>query len=374
MVDSVVIQLVAGRYKITPKNKLDGKRMTEGRGFAVNSSYCKEYARETHKQGRYFPMVELPSRSKGSDKLGEVLEIQVSLPKMIYGSSLFEVDGSDLDEFCDKLVALLGEIGIITTSDDIKAGVLKRVDFSKIIKLPDYLGTADEVIYRMGNFNYKSRSSFNFNWNKLHHGNEGVYIKFWNTTQGYVVYDKFWQIYCAGYTTEEQKIKKSLENIKFRRDAIKFEFVLQHKQSMEAFLRRRIDSKTKDFALGDIMDKKLARGIMLDVFNDVYNGVAVGLISLAEMEQNKLYAYLDASGLSLAKKQKLFYWINMTTKNGVAGAWEQLKRQCRGGSIDTNKKQISLALQELGEISGNTQNLIDFLRAEHDKFEIIKPK
>jgi len=48
--------------------------------------------------------------------------------------------------------------------------------------------------------------------------------------------------------------------------------------------------------------------------------------------------------------------------------------KCRGGSVDTNKKEISLILIELGKISGNTPNLIDFLRSEHKKFEIIRPK
>jgi hypothetical protein len=64
----------------------------------------------------------------------------------------------------------------------------------------------------------------------------------------------------------------------------------------------------------------------------------------------------------------------MTTKFGIAGVWEQLKQKHKGGSVVRRKKEIALILQELGTISGNVPNLVDFLRAEHDKFEIIKPK
>ena len=330
--------------------------------------------------GRYFPVITLPSRRQGSNIQDEVLEIQVSLPSTIFGHSLYGVIKDDLDIFCDKLVALLAEVGITTTKEDIKKGILKRVDFCLIIRLPNYLGTADQVIYKIRDFNYKWRSDFNFNQNhpfedkKLFYGREGLYIKFCNSTQGYAIYDKFWEIYCNGHTTEGQKIKKLFEEGKLRRNALKFEFSLHHKQNMEAFLRRRIDGKNGDFTLENVLDVKLARGIMLDVFEAVFGDVAVGLITLAEMEQNRLYSYLDASGLSLAKQQKLFYWVNMATKNGVAGVWEQVKMKCRGGSVDTNKKEISLILIELGKISGNTPNLIDFLRSEHKKFEIIRHK
>ncbi len=92
------------------------------------------------------------------------------------------------------------------------------------------------------------------------------------------------------------------------------------------------------------------------------------------MEENKLWAYLKKSGLSQTKQRDLFYWVRMATKNGIAGTWEEIKRKFKGGSIIRKKQEISLILQELGTISGNTPNLIDFLRNEHEKFEVIEPK
>ena len=167
MIDSVLLQLIEGQYSISPVNKLDSSRAKEGRYYAVSSSFCKEYAKKLKKEGRYFPMIETTNRRSGSDIIGEVLEIQVSIPKTIYGHSLIGVSRADLNIFCDKLVSLLVEIGIITTSKDIKQAVLKRIDFCTIIKLPDYLGTADRVICTIRDFNYKQQSDFNFNQNKI---------------------------------------------------------------------------------------------------------------------------------------------------------------------------------------------------------------
>ena len=92
------------------------------------------------------------------------------------------------------------------------------------------------------------------------------------------------------------------------------------------------------------------------------------------MEDNKLWAYLEVSGLSQTKQEKLYYWVRMATKFGIAGTWEQLGLKHKGGSVARRKKEIALIIGELGHISGNVPNLIDFLRAEHKKFEIIKPK
>ena len=64
----------------------------------------------------------------------------------------------------------------------------------------------------------------------------------------------------------------------------------------------------------------------------------------------------------------------MATNFGISGTWEQIKLKYSGGSVATCKKQIALILAELPKIDGNLPNLIQFLRAELERFEIIKPK
>jgi len=92
------------------------------------------------------------------------------------------------------------------------------------------------------------------------------------------------------------------------------------------------------------------------------------------MEENVLRAYLDRSGLSIKKQEKLYYWVRMTTNFGISGTWEQIKVKYSGGSIATCKKEIALILTELPKIDGTLPNLVQFLREELEKFEIIKPK
>lgn len=371
MIDSTVFQLDNEQFNLRVNNKLDGRKTHQGKGFKINSAYCEEYRRQLKKKGIYCPDVKKAIKTVRNKEAREVLEIQTSLPKLVHGTNFFEVDSYDAPRIYKKLLFWLNDLGIITSERELKQTVIRRTDFSKIGKLPDYLGKANTVVYALSRFNYKPRSDFNFN--RFNDGSGGSSIKFWNSTQGYAIYDVLGKILSNGYTNSERKIIEAFKSGRIKRNIIKFELSLERKDSFEAVIRRRIKNKDRNFYLEDILNRDLARDILLKTFDTVFNQVALGLISLSEMEDNKLRAYLESSGMSVSKQEKLYYWVRMATKNGIAGTWEQIKLKYRGGSVPRCKKEIALILQELGKIDGNIPNLIEFLRNEHLKFELIKP-
>jgi hypothetical protein len=373
MIDSIVLQLNSGQFKLREKHLFHEAKTQQGRGFSTDTKYCAEYSESWRKKGIYCPVFGLPTKKQGDAEAQEFLEIQVSLPKLVHGTNLFDVDIRDLDFILKRLLFFLDDLGVDTTEDELRKAVVKRADFSKIFKLPDYLGEAFDVVRTLAYFDYKPQSEFYLNW--YGSGSDGIAIKFWNNTQGYVIYDKFGEILSEGYTKQEMRLKELYEQGKMRRNALRFELSFHRKDSFEAMLRRRVKTgKKKDFCLEELLDADIAQAILSDVFEKVFSGFAVGLISLSQMEDNKLWAYLAASGLSQIKQEKLCYWVRMATKSGIAGTWEQMKLKLKGGSVAQRKKEVSLALQELGTISGNIPNLIGFLRAEHERFEIIRPK
>ncbi len=370
MIDSVVFQLDNEQFKLKDNNKLDGRKTHQGKGFQINSAYCEEYKRQLKKKGIYCPDIKNAVKTVGLESR-KILEIQASLSKLLNGTNLFEIDFYNTPRIRKKLLFRLDDLGIITSERELKQAVIRRADFSKIIELPTYLGEANTVVYALSRFDYKPSSHFNFN--RFNDGNSGTSIKFWNTTQGYVIYDVLGNILSNGYTIAEKKIIEDFKSGRIKRNLIKFELSLERKDSFEAVIRRRIENKKRDFYLEDILNRDLARDILLKAFDTVFNKVALGLISLSEMEDNKLRAYLEGSEISINKQEKLYYWVRMATKNGIAGTWEQIKLKYKGGSVARCKKEIALILQELGKIDGNIPNLIEFLRNEHLKFESIKP-
>ncbi|HDQ22349.1 MAG TPA: hypothetical protein ENN28_00045 [Candidatus Uhrbacteria bacterium] len=373
MIDSVVLQLNKGDYTICENNKLEGVRAQQGKGFIVNSKYCKDFADKMKKDGLYFPVITLPRSKSGKKEIKEFLEIQVSLPKLVYGSNIYEIDYSDLDNILNKLLICLKQIGIETNKENLKNATLKRVDFSKIILLPEYLGTSKQVIKKLAEFNYKPSSDFDLK--EYNNNSDGITIKFYNKTQGYAIYDKFGEIINNGYTLFEKDIIKALEDKRLKKNVIKFEFAHQRKQSLEAFLRKRIKTKSQGFTLPDVLqDKNIAKDILLEIFDKVYSPATQALITLSEMQENRLEQYLRDKNLPLKKRAFISYLVNKATKIGAKGLFEELREDLSGGSYDRLKKEISLILVELGDISQDLPNLLQYLRAKHDEFKIIKPE
>lgn len=374
MIDSVVFVLNSDQFELRPDNKLDGNKNQQGRGFAINSEYCSEYIKKLSKDGIYCPSITKANKYNSMNGTREVLEIQVSLPKLIYGSNLFEINSEDLDKIYSALIFRLNDLGITTTKEYLQKTIIRRADFSKIIKLPDYLGTADKVVEDISKFDYKPSSDYNFH--KYYYGNSGRSIKFWNNTQGYVIYDIIGNILANGFIKTEQTIIKGYNDGQIKRTALRFELALETKSSFDAVIRRRIKNteKKRDFYLEDILKEDLARDILLDIFDKVFSNLAIGLLTLSEMKDNRLRAYLDSSGLNIRKQEKLYFWASLTTSFGYNGFKEQVKLKHKGGSVDRCKKEIALILAELGEMNGSLPNLIIFLRQELEKFEIIKPK
>lgn len=370
MIDSITWQLHKGQFKLRDVNTFDGVATKRITGFAGRTLFCKRYVSEQKEKGIYFPVLEITSAQRGFQSNPDMLDVQISLGKALYGSNAFEPDENDLEAIYNKAIILLDSAGIETSNNELRQTIIRKADFSKNIILPTYLGRANEIILRLLYFNYKPSSKFDFV--QYTEGN-GAFIRFGNSTQKYTIYDKIGEIFAKGYTKTENTIIKAVELGEASWSDLKFELSYLRKDSFEKAMRSRL-GKQKDYYLEDILKTDLSRDILLKAFDSVFGSVAVGLVSLSEMEENKLWAYLENSKLSQAKQQDLFYWVRMATKNGIAGTWAEIKRKYRGGSITRKKGEISLALQELGTISGNTPNLIDFLRNEHKRFDIIKPK
>jgi hypothetical protein len=377
VIDSVVLKLEAGQFKVLDDKCFDGKETKQVNGkFSVTAAFSSQ-ARLSKQQGEYFPRITLPERldkkADGTKEIIKTLEIQVSLPKLMYGTNLLEVDSADLETIYFKLVLALEKIHIRTTTYDLGKAVLKRVDFSKVIRLPDYLGEARQVLRILANFNYKPHSDFAVK--QYNDVSEGMALKFWNNTQGYVIYDKVGEIIANGYTKMEQGLIKEFQQKKQKRNVIKFELSLERKQSLEAVLRRFISTKRHDFTLSDIMGSSdISKAILLEAFDKVYSSSTTGIVTLSQMAENELEQYLLSKDLGVKRHALLHYLVNMTTKIGVAAMWAQMAERMKGGTYDRYKKEVALILTELGQITGNIPNLIGYLRNQHQKFAIYKVK
>lgn len=376
-VDSVVVKLNEDQFAIKNEMFFDGKKyqQVEGR-FYVASRYPRKVAEDSKKLGLYLPQINLFERDKqekGEKIKTKSLEIQVSLPKATCGTNLFEIDRDCLiRRTIPNIIKDFEKVGVFIDPVKFRLGILKRVDFSKIIKIPPYLGTADQIIKTLANFDYKRSSDFNYI--RFSERKRGSYIKFYNSTQGFAIYDKLGEILSNGHTQAEKDIINLSEKNGSRRSLIKFEFSLEAQQSMEAFLRKRLNSREKHFILEDVLDENLAKNILLEQFDNIYTSKNIALIDLAEMQNNQLENYLNSQNLRFQDKAMLYYMANKATKIGLKHTIEEMRQKLKGGTYTRYQAKLKKIISELGELQGNTPNLIAFLRNELEKFELFKIK
>jgi hypothetical protein len=165
-----------------------------------------------------------------------------------------------------------------------------------------------------------------------------------------------------------------MKSTKQPRNLVRFEFSLQRQQSLDAFLRKRTGKKQDHFTLNDVMDIDLARDILLEQFNIVFDNVYAYALPLTEMRDNELELLLASKGFTTDKHAQLYYFVNKSIKIGIQGTLQEIREQYSDSTYRSYKKGIEALLQELGDIKGETPYLVQYLRQKHEQFDLILKK
>jgi hypothetical protein len=178
--------------------------------FGRYTSRYTTYPQACKAEGRYFPQVHIVERLRrgkaGMVPVKRSLMIQVSLPKLVFGTSIFDLDERLLPLAAQKLADALKKIKISVTSEHLLNAIVTRVDYSKILKISPTYGTTDRILRALAP--YEMKQSSDFNRRDYHDGRDGFYVKFFNSSQGFVIYDKFDEIVANGKTKLEQEIAR----------------------------------------------------------------------------------------------------------------------------------------------------------------------
>ena len=377
MYDSISFHLEENQFNLPNEKFFDGKKtnLISGR-YDTGSVFVSGIREYMKKNKKYYPSINLTNRTIGNYKIGKQkvkrLEIQISLQKTRYETSKYEISPDDFPFIIKRIIEYLKMAGISITLENLKKGILSSVAFSKSNELPPYFGTAEQVIKKIAPINHKPRSEFRYR--DYNDGWEGVYIKFHNPIRGFGVYCKYSEILNKGYTLVEEEIKRQVLERKQPKDIIRFELTLQSKQSLEAVLRRFILTKKKDFTLDDIFtNSDISKKILLADFDEVYSPINTGIVSLSEMQENKLDYILNSKITDYKDRALMSYLVNIAIKLGESLLWNQLKQEPSSSTYDRIRKRVEEVIKELGVLEEPTYNLVEFLRNEIVKFEPIKP-
>jgi len=365
---------------------LKSDRFFDGRGskgidgkFNVNTRFVNGLREIMKKNKKYYPLINLSEVMLGSAKKGNKrkvkrIELQTSLPKSCFGTNKYEINFKDYDLIVEKHLDYLHKADIVIREDQFKKLELAKLAIPKSIILPSYFGRAGQIIRKLTFFNHKPRSDFRYSQYDESVGG-GMSLNFRNKIRQTCLYCKYGEILANGFTTEEEKIKEAVLSGKQTKNILRFELSFNHQQNLGAVLRRVMQNKNNKFTLDDIFTNgNISKQIIIEEFNKIFSEKNIFLMNLVEMKDNKLLHILENSSLTLNEKGKLYYMVNMAIKNGLNELWMSFKGNVSQSTKDRLGNKVIELKKELDNFKEPTEGIVEFLREELEKFELIRPE
>lgn len=352
--------------------ELKGKYGVFGR-FATRYT---DYPQRCKTEGRYFPQVHILERARrakgGMTTTERKLIVQVSLPKLIFGTSIFDMDKRLLPLAAQKLAAALEEIKVGVKPEDILGAVVIRVDYSKILQISPSFGSTAKVLRAL--MPYDMKQSSDFNRRDFHDGKDGFYIKFYNSSQGFVIYDKFDEIVVNGKTKLDQEIARQYKNGKWTKGALRIELSLQKKQTVDAALRQFSNAaKKKDYTLREVAQAEIAKKVLMLTFENVYVKDFNRLVRLTDLKNTELLHLLGEYTDDFRDRAILYYLSHRVRDVGLKKAIEELKHEASPATVTRYKKTVEIILAK-AEARKDVVGVVPYLQRKLIAFRPVLPK
>jgi hypothetical protein len=327
------------------------------------------------KQLGYLPNIKLVRR-KSNYTNGwyiERLVIQASVPKTKYGNSYFGVDQTDRRAAFVKLEKDLNTLGLPITVAQLELAALREIAFCFNFYLPDNLPYPIEFLKKMSFLGIGKRFKGVKNTDFIE--NEAGYaVKLFNGQVGGGLYDKRTQMFNEAKTESELEIVEKMKRHELPDKILRLEVTYQDQTSVKQHLRTRLGGDRLQIRhLGEVFNNVLAKGILLDTFNEFAKEVNVKGLEMELIPIEAATEKLRAAGFS---DYDICAWIGHSYQIQQIGA--QVKREIhdryypRGYSARLDKRLQKIVDRGLLP-KGTLTEVFDECRKQLMAFEVLKP-
>jgi len=136
MIDTVVLILDYGNYRVTDHNKFipSTERLFKNLKTGFGAKLYEKYIQNPPKSGPYGPRLTITAR-KVDKRLLIPLRMEFSIPKLLYGDNVNEVCEADLNKVVARLRKRLKDMGVWVLTKDLEEATVSIVHFAKNILL-----------------------------------------------------------------------------------------------------------------------------------------------------------------------------------------------------------------------------------------------
>lgn len=183
MIDTIVLYANQKQFQILEPNKfkvLGGGQKEGNHGYVV---YKQNHTKKELLNGIYKPRLSLTKRYVGKDSIQNLLKIELSLPKLLYGNNFQELEDKDYEQVKSILRMKLLEMGVqIHSIDELE---VSSIHYSKNIILTDY-STPYEYLEEIKKVDFTKA----LDMTKTDYSNEGYSLRVRCNSYEVIFYDK----------------------------------------------------------------------------------------------------------------------------------------------------------------------------------------
>lgn len=252
----------------------------------------------------YYPNITVYEYPFGNKWVAKKLEIQSSLPKLVRGSSYYEVYERDTDLIIQTLISRLGTLGIDCVPQDIERANVQVIAYCVNFYLPQDMVRPREFILPLIYLDVGKRAGNAIEKLWLDEI-PGYGVKFHNNRRGIGFYDKVSEIENNDMQTKEDKAVLSLVAEGKLPWCFKIENTLQNRQAVKQGLAIFYDHDTKkERHLREVLQDRVALAFTRNVFQRLFDGRNVKALEQRIYPLEAFYEQMKQHGLSFQEAQQ----------------------------------------------------------------------
>ncbi len=348
----------------------------------VYKKFTQGQSKEDRAESIYKPPIAIFQKMKlESRELRWFLDIQISVPRVIYPNNMYEISPEDSNAIISKLKSILSTMGVETTKNAIEYGIVTKFHAGKNIILPDEY-TVSQAIALIS----KTVASRQVKKRMSHYENDGEAFHFYTSSHDRIFYDKL-KDYERTKNTAIDKFRLKEEQILGKRlskksiQIFRFEVRYNGQQTVSSKLKEYVKNDNNIVYFKDLFNREMWKDVLIEEWLDIVGNSASQLTlkfeTLSDQVFSEFLKYAD-------NKESNVYLLN--TINDLYGTYlairdlggvQNYKNLLRKKFSDkTLGSRLETKLNKISEITRDipSQPIISYLEKEIQAYERLDPQ
>lgn len=376
MFDTIKIKIPDNLFKIGDDFYFNQTTTSGENGYTnIKRSFNQTFIKEQKQKGIYVPQYHLEHNKYGGVEK-RYLVLQISLPKLLYGSSIYEVKSFEWDTVRDRIIEFLATISVEVTAYSVAHSIITSLSFAKNIDLQGWCSPS-QAIELLARFNYLPRSECNL---KLIQGKMGAILKYFNYNTALTFYDKLPEIVKNAKTDIEKTIAQEYTRYlkgelkykpRFRLEILRVEATLQTKTAVIQKAQRFFHTKKTEFTLYELFNYDFCKNVLSNEVKKVLEHPLKKIILLSGFEKPIIREQINKICKNSHSRAELIEAVNRVSNIGFAPYREELLNTYsertwfrRQGQLRELSSRLEIPIDE--NLGRSSTELIDYILKQFD--------